>query len=1304
MANLKFTGRFLSFGLPAKTGCGIFAAALAFAALITRPCAADWPTLGHDNARSGATDESIALPLAPAWTHAPASPPKPAWPADTNALVKVNLDFANHVVAAGGMVYYGSSADNKVYALDAASGAVKWTFYADGPIRMAPALSGGRLYFGSDDGYAYCLNAATGAQNWKLRGGPGDRRILGNGRLMSVWPIRSGVLVDGADAYFCAGLFPTESIFICAVRAEDGGVIWKNDTSGQMYMQLPHGGTEGFSGITPEGALLASDSRLYIPNGRNVPAAFDRRTGKFAFWQSTSRSGGGACALVCDDILYSGPDGLQGFKSDSGDYFATFPGNRLVVTRDSSIMQSPGSIMMVDRRSYAEKLRPNERKRKEMEGIVRNIRDLSSRRQELAKDKAKAEDVKMIDAQIKDLIAKQKAVTAEVEATAQELRKCVKWQAQTKCGDSMILAGGTIFAGGDGEVVALAASNGSQVWEASIEGKALGLAVSEGKLYVSSDNGKIFAFAGGAPGTGASAGAERPKSEPFPKDALSIVYDRAAESILAQTGITKGYCLVLGSREGRLAYEIAQRTKLNVYCVEPNAEKVKVSRAALDAAGLYGTRVTVDCRLLGRLPYPEYFANLIVSEELLVNGTISADAQDAFRMLKPCGGAICLVRPTEAEGVCKPLDSDALSTWIRATDSENYEISLGKDCVATIRRGPLPGAGEWTHQYADAGNTGCSDEELVEFPLGVLWFGDSGPQRVIDRHSHPPAPLSAGGRMFIPANDRVIAIDPYNGTELWDAPMPGSRRTNMSRDLGNMVASRDSVFRAAGDSCIRLNSATGVCEKVYKVPDAKDGKPRDWGYLACAGDVLIGGATARDSAFTRAVGNFYEGTTQPAVCDDSLFSVGIEDGQIRWAYSGGIFSHIATAIGDGRIFMAESRGAGAMKAGPGQRGAELLESRFLVALDLQTGKKLWEKELALKHFGTGLFLYYRDGVLAMWGVTDKSYLAAFSAADGEKLWERPYAPGDGYWCFRHPVIVGETIYAEPAAFDLRTGAPRMRKHALSGQDTEWNFRRAYACGTISACENAIFYRSGCFGIYDLDADAGTTNWGGMRPGCWINIIPAAGLVLAPEGSAFCTCAYPIQTSIAFTHVERNENWSVYAANGPAFPVKRIGLNLGAPGDRRDDAGTLWLSAPRPQKGMAIPFEAKIELTEGGSYFLYNSDSEPFAGAERSWIFASGCRGISNFSIPLTEEGKVATYTVRLMFADPESAPAGSSIFDVMVQGRTALENFDPAVPGGPCAQEIKGVKVSGRLTIEFIKKSGDGKPILNGVEIIREDG
>ena len=39
---------------------------------------------------------------------------------------------------------------------------------------------------------------------------------------MSVWPVRTGVVVENGVAYFGAGLFPQEGQYLCAVSAADG--------------------------------------------------------------------------------------------------------------------------------------------------------------------------------------------------------------------------------------------------------------------------------------------------------------------------------------------------------------------------------------------------------------------------------------------------------------------------------------------------------------------------------------------------------------------------------------------------------------------------------------------------------------------------------------------------------------------------------------------------------------------------------------------------------------------------------------------------------------------------------------------------------------------------------------------------------------------------------------------------------------------------------------------------------------------------------------------------------------------------
>jgi len=61
-----------------------------------------------------------------------------------------------------------------------------------------------------------------------------------------------------------------------------------------------------------------------------------------------------------------------------------------------------------------------------------------------------------------------------------------------------------------------------------------------------------------------------------------------------ETGIKKGYCLVLDCGTGRLAFELAKRTELKIIGVENDAKKVEKAKKMLDAAGLFGHRVVVE--------------------------------------------------------------------------------------------------------------------------------------------------------------------------------------------------------------------------------------------------------------------------------------------------------------------------------------------------------------------------------------------------------------------------------------------------------------------------------------------------------------------------------------------------------------------------------------------------------------------------------------------------------------------------------------------------------------------------------------
>jgi len=124
--------------------------------------AGEWPCYGADANRSHAVTSEISPPLGLAWTYRPAQPPQPAWPEPGKELHRIDFDYCFQPVSDGRLVFFGSSADDCVRALDLKTGEMRWRFPTGGPVRFAPVLHEGRCYVASDDGVLYCLDAQSG--------------------------------------------------------------------------------------------------------------------------------------------------------------------------------------------------------------------------------------------------------------------------------------------------------------------------------------------------------------------------------------------------------------------------------------------------------------------------------------------------------------------------------------------------------------------------------------------------------------------------------------------------------------------------------------------------------------------------------------------------------------------------------------------------------------------------------------------------------------------------------------------------------------------------------------------------------------------------------------------------------------------------------------------------------------------------------------------------------------------------------------------------------------------------------------
>jgi outer membrane protein assembly factor BamB len=472
------------------------------------------------------------------------------------------------------------------------------------------------------------------------------------------------------------------------------------------------------------------------------------------------------------------------------------------------------------------------------------------------------------------------------------------------------------------------------------------------------------------------------------------------------------------------------------------------------------------------------------------------------------------------------LTRTEVTAWLRGA-SEGWQVQEKEGLWVLFRRGPLPGSGEWTHLYADASNSACSSDSL-QAPLQVQWFGRPGPRNMIDRHHRAMSPLVKDGRVFIAGNNRVLAVDAYNGTLLWDVGIPHSRRIGAARDCGHLVATRDHVYVAAGEQCWGLDVETGEPSRIFETPPGGDGALHQWGYLASVGDLLFGSGEKPGASRTEHSRDaIVEGTywdERPVVVSDTLFCLNRHTGERLWLYppeGGRVIINSAIAVGGDHVYFVESRSPGALADGDGRVTLEVLLASgqaFLVKLHQETGQKVWERpveELSpLRHV---LFLSYAPGrVVAVGTRNDSGHprydLVAFDERDGSLRWSNYYLRtdkglnGDHGEQDQHPVIVGNTLYSRPYAFDLQTG-----------QQVAFNLiQGGHGCGTISGSAFYLYGRGGNPRMYPLNAGGGSNialtqvN----RPGCWINILPAGGLVLIPEGSSGCTCGYPLQTSIA----------------------------------------------------------------------------------------------------------------------------------------------------------------------------------------------
>ncbi len=1229
--------------------------------------AADWPMWRYDAGRTATSPETLPADLHLQWVRRFA-PPAPAWPASQT---KLQFDASYEPVVLGKHLFVSSMASDRVTAYDTETGRELWRFYTDGPVRFAPVAWKEKVAFASDDGHLYCVDAASGKLVWKFRGGPSDRRILGNDRLISTWPARGApVLCDGV-IYFAAGIWPFMGIFIHAIDAETGKVVWTNSGSGSIYIEQQHD-SPAFAGVAPQGYMAVAGDKLLVSGGRTVPAVYDRSTGEFLYYHVSSRTfgkdAGGYEVFAAKDWFFNG--GAAYKLKDGAPLMRT---RALLPAEECIIGFDGGKVVGYEYRPIVEEYvdsRGKKRKRPALPVLWRGEPDVPLRR-------------------------------------------------------IFIRAGSRVYAEGrDGLIAAIdlpvQGDRARVSWQGRVRGDVWNMIAAGGKLFVVTREGHLYCF-------GARAGAavtHRYGRTPLP--VRSDPWVKTVETILEETDAGGGYCLVLGIGSGRLIEELVRRSALHVIAVDPDAGKVAAVRRNMEAAGVYGGRVAAHVGDPVAFPFPPYLASLVVSEDLAAGGFGKGVGfvRSVFRALRPYGGTAWL-------GVSASRQAD-LKAWVGQAKLPGAALDASGGSVRLKREGALPGSANWTHQYADAANTVVSQDAAVRTPLGLLWFGGPANDPILPRHGHGPSPHVVDGRLFIEGRNMLRAVDVYTGRLLWQQPFQdlGEYYDNTFHQPGaneigsNYVSVSDGIYVVYGRKCVRLDPETGEEKDDFHLPRQDGLGEAQWGYVGVYKDLLIATAMPIGTELVRDWKDKKDPIKGKTVRQNARYGAGSRwlivmdrhgaENKALWTRQAEAnFRHNAIVAGAGKVFCIDGASEVRLKA-LRFRGLEAKAEPTLYALDARTGRVVWKRDKDVK--GTWLGYSEKYDVLLVAGSrgTDRARdeigrgLAAYRGRDGKVLW-RSDESYEGP-CMIHGarviaqsrpfMIHGARVIAQSKAFNLLTGKLQGRKHPLTGETVPWRYLRNHGCNTAVASRNLILFRSAAAGYYDLEHDGGTGNMGGFKAGCTSNLIAACGVLSAPDYTRTCTCSYQNQCSLAFVHDPEVEVWTFSSVESGKAPIRRVGLNFGAPGDRLSAAGTLWLDWPSVGGPSPDP-SVKVRPSRPKAFRHHMSHIE---GGDLKWVAASGLEGVESMTIELGRKARTPrSYTVRLHFAEPAaSAKAGERVFTVNLQGKDVLKDFDIVkAAGGPrrtIVREFRNVRVTDSLTVKFAAKTG--KPLICGVEIV----
>ena len=1205
----------------------------------------DWPMWRADHGRTAATTEQLAEKLYLQW-RVQYSPRTSVWDDPLNQNL-MQFDRLFEPIVADNKIFLGFNDQDKVIALDINTGRELWHFYADGPVRLPLAANNGKIYFTGDDGVCYCLDADKGTLIWKLSLAPAAHKLLGNKRLISMWPARGGIVIKDDIIYTAASIFPMMGTFIYAINADTGEIIWKNEGTGSNYILQPHR-SPAFADVAPQGTFAINGGKLLVAGGRSVPAAFDLETGEELYYQlAASGKTGGAFTCANEHVFF----------------------NHHRIRMTSMYDLSTGDTLKTNAGEYP------------------------------------VLDGENIYFSGENIMATQVYDSSHFDTL---------WESDISANNDLIKAGDCLFAANSNGITAIKITDNKPfiTWTYKSDKSIERLVASHGKLIAVTADGEIMVF-----------GDTQVADIPIIKQDQAKISSRSfsARRILRKTGIKSGYGVVVGTENISLLKSLVSRTSLSLIALDSNPERISFLREYFDSLGVTSDRLSFLDFEETVFYLPKYFSSLtVVTDPEYLDDNNPDILNGIFESTRPYDGKIWI----KARGRVKR----ALKKDIAGLDLYGADLRKGLGYVKISRTGALEGAANWTHNYGDIANTVKSDDDIVKAPLGILWFGGNSNLDVLPRHGHGPSEQVIDGRLIIQGISSISARDVYTGRRIWkkeienldkdtwmvfydetyDEDNPLDTKYNQVHLPGanargtNFIATREYVYVIEGRNCHLLDIKTGEQVKTISLGDTGSVQ---LGYIGVYEDLLILG------------NNFSRYPDMPSEEDDprrvkfrnfdftasgELIILNRFSGKEIWSIDANHGFLHNTVIAGGDMLFCLDKYPQNLETKLKRRGEPLPAGSRMLYLDMKTGEKLFEDTLNI--FGSWLGYSSEHNLLLQANRPSRDML---SGEDGERmivydldtkepLWDKPII------YFNPPIISGDKIYTVGEGFSLLTGEPLYEKDLVTGEEVKWRFKREYGCGYVVASEHLLTFRSASAAFINLDVFEGTGSLGGFKAGCSANLIVANGVLNSPDYTRTCQCPYQNQTSLAMI----NMPWMTYWTNSNYLwsgkQVKQLGLNLNAPGDRTSDRNTLWLEFPFVAMDSA-EMPVKMDTID---YYEIRKDPISINSEKTHWISASSIGGIRSLEITLSEEPPALdiSYNVNLYFCEPENTQKGERVFEVILQGKKVLEDFDIIGETGKENKELvksfSGIRAGQTLTLEMVPKQGN--TILSGIELIQE--